>query len=77
MLLLKALYRCMESTILWYDNELKEMDFKVNLYNKRVVNNMVNGSQCTLYWYIKKYEFSHVEYKVNKEIVEAFFWLLK
>ena len=43
---IKVLYRCMESTILWYEiynNKLDGMDFKLNLYERCVANNMVNG----------------------------------
>ena len=51
--ILKALYRCIESALLWYDlfaNTLKDMGFKVNPYDKCVANKMIHGKQCTICW---------------------------
>ena len=42
----KALYGCMQSTILWYDTFkgcLEELGFKINKYDRCVANMMING----------------------------------
>ena len=72
MLLLKALYGCMEYNILWYylyNNTLKGMAFKLNLYDICVANNVANMEQCTLCWYVDNNKVSHMEDKVNTDIV--------
>ena len=48
---LRALYGCLESALLWYNlysKTLKDLGFEVNPYDKCVVNKMINGSQCTI-----------------------------
>jgi len=51
--LLKALYRCVQLALLWYDlftNTLKEAGFVLNPYDACVANRTVNGKQCTIVW---------------------------
>ena len=64
----------MEYAILSYDlynNELKEMDFKLNPYGRSVANKMINWEQCTLWWHVDSNKISHLESKVNEEIMAA------
>ena len=64
----------MESAILWYDlqnNKSKGIHFELNLYNICVSNKMVNRERCTLFCYVQDNKVSHVEDKVNEEIVAA------
>ena len=53
--LLKALYGCVQSALLWYDlftNTLVQMGFKLNPYNLCVANSQTKGKQCTIAWYV-------------------------
>jgi len=55
MQLMKALYGCIKSALLWYDlftGELREMGFELNPYDKCVANKMINGKQCTIAWWV-------------------------
>ena len=65
--IVKAVYRCIQSALLWYDlyvNKLKDMGFEINPYDKCTVNKMINVSQCTSDWYVEKNKISHKEAKV-------------
>jgi hypothetical protein len=69
----KALYGCIESALLWYKmyvSTLKDMEFVINPYNKCVANKVINGKQCTILWYVDNNKLSHVEEKVVTEIIE-------
>ena len=49
--LIKALYGCIKSALLWYEcftNCLLDMDFKLNNHDQCVANKMIEGSQCTI-----------------------------
>ena len=72
--LLRALYGCIESALLWYElftSKLKSMGFELNPYDKCVANKMVNGKQCTVLWYVDDVKISHVDKKVVESIVAA------
>ena len=48
---LRALYGCIESAMLWYDlysATLEGLGFKINPYDRCVANKVINGSQCTV-----------------------------
>ena len=52
--LLKALYGCVQSALLWYEifsNTLQDMGFTLNPYDQCVANCDIEGSQCTICWY--------------------------
>ncbi len=52
--LLKALYGCVRSALLWYElfyGTLKELGFELNPYDPCVANKIVDGHQCTIVWY--------------------------
>jgi hypothetical protein len=47
----KALYGMLRAALLFYKRlrkDLENMGFEVNPYNPCVVNNIVNGAQCTV-----------------------------
>ena len=49
--IMKALYGCIESDILWYDpyaNTLKEWGFAKNPYDQCVTNKVIGGNQCMM-----------------------------
>jgi hypothetical protein len=71
--LLKALYGCVQSALLWYDlftNTLKDDGFELNPYDACVANKIVNGKQCTIVWYVDDNKISHVEAAVVTEVVK-------
>ena len=70
--LLKALYGCMESALLWYDlyhSVLLDFGFTVNKYDKCVANRMVNGQQQTICWYVDDNKISHMDRSVNEAVI--------
>jgi len=70
--LLKALYGCVKSALLWYDlftNTLQGMGFVLNPYDKCVANCMIDGKQCTIAWYVDDTKISHISHKVVTEII--------
>jgi hypothetical protein len=53
--ILKALYGCIESALLWYKtytNVLKGIDFVLNQADPCVANKDIDGKQCTITWYV-------------------------
>ena len=69
---LRALYGCIESALLWYElftTTLTNMGFKVNPYNRCVANKMINGNQCTIVWYVDDRKVSHVDKKVVSNVI--------
>jgi Cobalamin biosynthesis protein CobT (nicotinate-mononucleotide:5, 6-dimethylbenzimidazole phosphoribosyltransferase) len=58
----KALYGCVKSALLWYNlyrETLEGMGFKVNPYDQCVANAEINGSTCTICWYVDDNKISH------------------
>ena len=73
MKLLKALYGCMQSALLWYKTFklcLEEDGFKLNKCVPCVANKVVNGKQCTVAWYVDDNKISHVDSKVVDSVIE-------
>jgi hypothetical protein len=71
--LLKALYGCVKSALLWYElftGTLVEMGFELNPYDACVANKVVDGKQCTIVWYVDDNKISHVDSKVNTEVIQ-------
>ena len=71
--LVKALYGCMQSALLWYRTFkgcLEEMGFTLNPYDPCVANKDINGHQCTICWYVDDTKISHVDSKVVDTIIE-------
>ena len=71
--LLKPLYGCVQSALLWYDlftNTLKADGFELNLYDASVANKIVNGKQCNIVWYVDDKKISHVESNVMTGVVK-------
>ena len=63
MKVLRAIYDCLESTMLWYDlylTTLKRMSFELNPYDVCVANNIINDKKCTTVWYVDDNKISHV-----------------
>ena len=65
--LLKALYGCVKSALLWYGlftGTLQGMGFELNPYDTCVTNKTVDEKQCTVAWYVDNNKISHVDPKV-------------
>ena len=72
--ILRAIYGCIESALLWYQlyvKTLKGMGFKLNPYDRCVANKIINGKQCTIAWYVDDNKISHEDPKVVTEVLEA------
>jgi hypothetical protein len=68
----KALYGCVQSALLWYElysNTLKEMGFTINPYDLCVANAQIEGSQCTICWYVDDNKISHKNPKVVDDVI--------
>jgi len=71
--LMKALYGCVQSALLWYQmfsTTLIDMGFKLNPYDLCVANATINGKQCTVLWYVDDNLISHVDPKVVTSIIK-------
>ena len=69
----RSIYGCIETTILWYEmytKVLKEMGFEINPYDLCVDNKNINGTQCTVCFYMDDNKISHVDINVIKDIVK-------
>ena len=67
-----ALYRCIESALRRYElysESLHKEGFVINLYDTCVANNMINGKQCTIVWYVDDSNVSHVDPEVVSEVI--------
>jgi len=72
--LLRALYGCIKSALLWYKTfveELEDNGFKLNPYDPCVANKVVNGNQCTICWYVDDCKISHVDAAVVDDIIST------
>ncbi|GFH50261.1 hypothetical protein CTEN210_06737 [Chaetoceros tenuissimus] len=70
--LLKALYGCVQSALLWYElfsGTLVDMGFKLNPFDMCIANANINGSQCTVCIYVDDNKISHKELAVVKDII--------
>jgi hypothetical protein len=70
--LLKALYGCVRSALLWYElfvSTLQEMGFTLNPYDLCVANKIINGKQCTIVWYVDDNKISHVDPNVVTDVI--------
>ena len=73
MQLVKALYGCVRSAILWYETFcecLEQLGFKLNRYDPCVANKMVNGEQCTICWYVDDCKISHKDPNVVTWVID-------
>jgi hypothetical protein len=72
--LLKALYGCIKSALLWYKmlaKTLTKLGFKLNPYDPCVANKIINGKQCTICWYVDDLKISHVDPNVVTQVIAS------
>ena len=70
--LVKALYGCIKSALLWYEcftECLKGMGFELNEYDPCVANKVINRKQCTIAWYVDDNKISHEDSTVVDEVI--------
>lgn len=71
--LLKALYGCVQSALLWYklfSTKLEKQGFVLNPYDPCVGNKIIDGSQCTVCWYVDDTKISHVDPNVVTNVIK-------
>ena len=71
---LRALYGCIESALLWYELyslTLTKMGFKINPYDRCVANKIINGHQCTIVFYVNDNKISHRDPAVVTSVLNA------
>ena len=68
----KALYGCVKSALLWYNlfsSTIINMGFELNPYDTCVANKTINGTQCTICWYVDDLKISHIDKQVVDDII--------
>jgi hypothetical protein len=68
----KALYGCVKLALLWYElfsGTLQEMGFQLNPYDACVANKIIDGTQCTIVWYVNDNKISHVKPSVVSMVI--------
>ena len=63
-LLMKALYGCMESALMLYDlysKTLKSQVLLINTYDSCIANSTIQDKQCTIAWYVDNNKVSHLD----------------
>ena len=71
---LHAIYSCLESSMLWYDlysSTFQQMGFVLNPYDHCVANKEINGSTCTIVFYVDDNKISHKDPEVVRSVVET------
>ena len=69
---LRALYGCLESALLWYDlysSTLVKHGFKINPYDRCVANKVIKNKQCTIVFYVDDNKISHVDPEVVIDVL--------
>jgi hypothetical protein len=72
--LIKALYGCVQSALLWYElfsSTLETIGFTLNPYDQCVANCDIDGSQCTICWYVDDTKISHRDPEVVTRILHT------
>ena len=70
----KALYGTLQVVLLFWRNLsgflIHKLGFEANPYDFCVMNKIINGSQCTIGWHVDDSKISHIDGKVNQEILD-------
>jgi hypothetical protein len=68
----KAIYGCVVSGVLWYESfteTLEQHGFTTNPYDFCVANATIEGSQCTIGWFVDDTKISHINPDVVTNII--------
>ena len=71
--LLKALYGLLLAAVLFYKkllNDLLGKGFELNKYDPCVINKTINGTQCTIVWWVDDLKILHKDPRVIDGIIE-------
>jgi hypothetical protein len=71
--LLKALYGTLMAALLFWkllSSKLVLWGFVINPYDWCVANKMIDGKQCTILWHVDDLKISHVDSKVNTNVID-------
>ena len=69
----KAIYGCVVSGVLWYElfsNTLEQHGFVTNPYDFCIANATIEGTQCTIGWFVDDTKISHVNPAVVTRIID-------
>ena len=72
--LIKALYGCLRSALLWYElytTKLQSMGFELNPYDPCVANKIINNKQCSIGYYVDDNIATHDSNEVLKQVAET------
>lgn len=70
----KAIYGCVVSGVLWYElftDTLEKLGFVTNPYDFCIANATIEGSQCTIGWFVDDTKISHINPNVVTNIVDT------
>ena len=70
--MMKALYRMLQSSLLYYKKfrkDIEEIGFKINPYDPCVANRIIQGKQHTVTWHVDDLKSSHINPIVNDEFL--------
>ena len=73
MKVLRKIYGCIESYILWYNlylNTLKDLGFSINPYDRCMSNKIISGKKCTIEWYVYDNKLLHLDPNVVNDILQ-------
>jgi Reverse transcriptase (RNA-dependent DNA polymerase) len=68
----KAIYGCVVSGVLWYElfsETLEQQGFTTNPYDFCVANATIDGTQCTIGWFVDDTKISHVKPTVVTRVI--------
>jgi len=71
--LLKALYRCVQSALLWYklfSGTLQGMGFILNPYDACIANKVIATKQCMIAWHVDDMKISHEDPTMVSSIIK-------
>ena len=69
----KALCRTLQAALLFWRlllSTLQELGFKINDYDRCVVNKIIKGRQCTMIWHVDDLKVSHTDKEVVEDILK-------
>ena len=72
--LLKALYGCLRSALLWYElysTKLKTMGFELNPYDPCVANKMIDDKQCSIGYFVDDNIATHDSAAVLQQVAQT------
>ena len=69
----KAFYGTLKAALLFWKKlttKLKQWGYEENPYNWCVMNNTIDGAQCTILWHVDDLKISHVKPNVVTKVIK-------